>query len=284
MHETKQLIFRYKLFATNMQLMPQLAQDEEQIKMLKELERSVLEIVSEKEFLEIQEQIKERVASKKKYNERMKEEKQEAEKAWEQYYKNWCALTEEEINENIKNGLLPDTIKNLGTHGYQYTEKDLKKLKALESIHCRIKSFYITNHFLIKHDYSCGHSQGITITPLKYVKYCRLAFGRNSNGRIEGSTWKVKKDPGKGALIGGLLGGATGAIIGLARNLGTETKSTAPSSYNDAHYNLEIKINDYEYTMEDVCTIDLTKKYHEIEKKEIEHKNDVIRNIIAQAK
>lgn len=79
-------------------------------------------------------------------------------------------LTEEEINENIRKGILSEAIRKLESGNFK--ERDLKKLGVLEIFYSNCYRFiwhYITKNFLI-----IKGGGNFIIIPLKYIKYCRM--------------------------------------------------------------------------------------------------------------
>lgn len=79
-------------------------------------------------------------------------------------------LTEEEINENIRKGVLSEVIRKIETGNFK--ERDLKKLGVLEIFYSNCYRFiwyYITKNFLI-----IKGGGNFIIIPLKYIKYCRM--------------------------------------------------------------------------------------------------------------
>ena len=87
----------------------------------------------------------------------------------------------------------------------------------------------------------------VNIIPLEKIKSIKLT---ERSTFVNGYSYDVKKDPGKGALIGAAIAGTTGAIVGAAINSGTKTVGIPSGMMYYEDINVEFE-NGIFYTWED---------------------------------
>ena len=119
------------------------------------------------------------------------------------------------------------------------TGERLQNAIAFDSIH-------FTDFYLIHCSYYLGRNYAepkLTYIPLEYVEICELKLAHNSSGYIPPSFKTVQKNPVKGAVIGGIVAGRTGAVIGAAASSGTKTVvKNWGGLYDNNEYSLVVKI------------------------------------------
>ena len=121
-------------------------------------------------------------------------------------------------------------------------------------------TFFVTDYYLIcckgrsnlasdgngkyvNNEYVYYDPDSIMVIPLNIIEYIRVELRFNYSGYHPGITIEEHKDPARGAMVGALVAGTTGAVIGAAMNSGTKTKTIVRAhAYNRDSYDLCIKV------------------------------------------
>ncbi len=203
-------------------------------------------------------------------------------------------LKEDEIGKTITNGLLSENIYTILTYKKEdgYYHKQHLSPGYLQSIGIKVnftqkrkyndeyvlneESFYITDFYLI----CCGRKlvddlifvkksgntetvytrpDSIKVIPLNKLEHIKVEFDKNIKGAYAAVTKEVQKNPVKGAAIGAIVAGSTGAVVGAAMSSGTKTKTISPAgSYNYDRYTLRIKlVGGEEYIFKEFQEVDI---------------------------
>ncbi len=179
------------------------------------------------------------------------------------------ALSDSEVNELMRKGVLSPKFKEVVMT--PYGDGYIARRKSPGAVGAKLSyckgtagvwdSFYVTDFYLVcclsnlsdkglkktSSGYESIYSKpdSLVVVPLKYVEYIKYDFTSNITLLPEYKEMEVKKNPTKGAIIGGVIAGPTGAIVGAVANSGTERKTVQTRSYiNTDYYDLAIKIQD----------------------------------------
>ena len=211
------------------------------------------------------------------------------------------ALSYEEVEKCFNDGLLSKNIyrisfnlKSLSTnpHYRKFDETELESFGIKEFFMKQDtsgpspyeESFYLTDLYLIRYErYSTldNESPNFTIIPLQFVETLKLEYGSHYDGFVDAQYVTKQKDPVKGAVIGGVLAGPTGAVIGAVAGSGEKKELiSAAKNIHEDRYSLIIKIKDGERLIKENYIIVNSNSNSE----ELKSKNDHAQQLIDRAK
>jgi len=147
-------------------------------------------------------------------------------------------------NSRNSSGNMSDFYKYLKTIGIRESfvplrfDSDLFFLTDLVLIHCEGYDFD-TNWHYDKSD------PKLSFIPLEYVEVCEVQFGSYSTF-VDNKFEREKPSVAKGAVVGGLVAGTTGAVIGAAAASQSEGKLKLTPAHMESHdtVKLAVKIKD----------------------------------------
>lgn len=176
------------------------------------------------------------------------------------------ALTQAELDDYKANGLISQNIESLALEIKENSRnssgnmldfyKYLKTIGIKESfvpLGFDSDSFFLTDFVLIHcegYDFDTNWNYDksdpkLSFIPLEFVEVCEVRFGSYSTF-VDNKFETVKPSIARGAAIGGLVAGTTGAVIGAATAAESKGKLTLTPAHMESHdtVNLAVKIRD----------------------------------------